>query len=70
MEVIEVARKVTGKPIPTKLEARRPGDPPKLVANAEKAKKVLGWKPVMSELSTILRTQWEWQQAHPTGYTK
>jgi UDP-glucose 4-epimerase len=68
MEVIETARKVTGKPIQTKIEGRRAGDPPKLVADARKAKKVLGWKPVMSELSTILRSQWEWLQKHPGGY--
>ena len=70
MEVIEMARKVTGKPIPTKIEGRRAGDPPKLVADARKAKKVLGWKPAMSDLSTILRTQWEWRERHPDGYTK
>jgi UDP-glucose 4-epimerase len=70
MEVIECARKVTGKPIPTKLEARRAGDPPKLVADARKAKKVLGWTPTMSDLSTILRSQWEFHRKHPNGYPK
>src|SRR5580704_1904310 len=45
MEVIESARKVTGKPIATKIEGRRAGDPPKLVADSRKAKKVLGWAP-------------------------
>jgi UDP-glucose 4-epimerase len=62
MEVIETARKVTGKPIPTKIEGRRPGDPPKLVADASRAKKLLGWEPTMSDLPTILRSQWEWGQ--------
>jgi UDP-glucose 4-epimerase len=70
LEVIETARKVTGKPIPTKIEGRRAGDPPKLVADARKATKVLGWKPAMSDLSTIVRTQWEWREKHPRGYTK
>jgi UDP-glucose 4-epimerase len=70
MEVIETARKVTGKAIQTKIEARRPGDPPKLVADARKAKKVLGWKPTMSDLPSILRSQWEWQKKHPNGYAK
>jgi UDP-glucose 4-epimerase len=70
MEVIETARKVTGKRIPTRIEGRRAGDPPKLVADARKAKKVLGWKPAMSDLSTILRTQWEWRERHPHGYTE
>ncbi len=70
MEVIETARKVTGKPIPTKIEGRRAGDPPKLVADARKAAKVLGWKPVKSDLASILRTQWEWRQKHRHGYPK
>jgi UDP-glucose 4-epimerase len=63
MEVIETARKVTGKPIPTKIEGRRAGDPPRLVADASKAKMLLGWEPAMSDLSTILRSQWEWRQS-------
>jgi UDP-glucose 4-epimerase len=68
MEVIETARKVTGKLIPTKIEGRRAGDPPKLVADATKAKRVLGWRPAMSDLPTILRSQWEWRKKHPRGY--
>jgi UDP-glucose 4-epimerase len=67
MEVIEAARKVTGEPIPTKIEGRRAGDPPKLVADASKAKKLLGWEPAMSDLSTILRSQWEWRQSIGTS---
>jgi UDP-glucose 4-epimerase len=67
MEVIEAARKVTGKPIPTRIEGRRAGDPPKLVADASKAKRILGWEPVMSDLSTILRSQWEWRQNFGTS---
>jgi UDP-glucose 4-epimerase len=67
MEVIETARKVTGKPIPTKIEGRRAGDPPRLVADARKAKKLLGWEPAMSDLSMILRSQWEWRQSIGTS---
>jgi UDP-glucose 4-epimerase len=70
MEVIETARQVTGKPIPMKVEGRRAGDPPKLVADAGRAKKVLGWKPLQSDLSTILRSQWDWRLKHPDGYPK
>jgi UDP-glucose 4-epimerase len=66
MEVIETARQITGKPIAAKIEGRRPGDPPKLVADASKAKKLLGWEPSMSDLSTILRSQWEWRQSIST----
>jgi UDP-glucose 4-epimerase len=68
MDVIECARKVTGKAIPVKIEARRAGDPPKLVADSRKARSVLGWQPAMSDLSSILRSQWEWRQKHPRGY--
>jgi UDP-glucose 4-epimerase len=70
MQVIETARKVTGKPIPTKIEGRRAGDPPKLVADPRRAEQVLGWKPVESDLASILRSQWEWRQSHPNGYAK
>jgi UDP-glucose 4-epimerase len=68
LEVIETARKVTGKPIPTRIEAPRPGDPPQLVADPARARTVLGWNPTRSDLATILRSQWEWRQKHPDGY--
>jgi UDP-glucose 4-epimerase len=68
MEVIECARKVTGRPIPARIEGQRAGDPPSLVADAKKAGTVLGWKPTMSDLPSILRSQWEWRQKHPKGY--
>ncbi|HXA55980.1 MAG TPA: UDP-glucose 4-epimerase GalE [Candidatus Acidoferrum sp.] len=68
LEVIETARKVTGAPIPVNKLPRRPGDPVKLVADARKAKAVLGWTPQMSDLESILRTQWEWRKKFPKGY--
>jgi UDP-glucose 4-epimerase len=68
LEVIETARKVTGKPIPMRIEAPRAGDPPELVADPTRARAVLGWNPTMSDLATILRSQWEWRQKHPKGY--
>jgi UDP-glucose 4-epimerase len=70
MEVIEWGRKVTGRPIPIRIEPPRPGDPAKLVADASRAARVLGWKPTKSDLATILRSQWEWQQRNPNGYAK
>ena len=70
MEVIECGRKVTGRPIPIRIEPPRPGDPARLVADASKAEKVLGWQPAKSDLATILRSQWEWRQKHPHGYAK
>jgi len=68
MEVIECGRTVTGRPIAIRIEPPRPGDPARLVADASRAAKVLGWKPKKSDLATILRSQWEWQQKHPRGY--
>ncbi len=68
LEVIECARKVTGSPIPIRIAARRPGDPPKLVADAAKAEATLRWKAAASDLPSILRSQWEWQRKHPRGY--
>ncbi|MCI0488845.1 MAG: UDP-glucose 4-epimerase GalE [Blastocatellia bacterium] len=68
MEVIEAARRVTGSRIETRIEPARPGDPSRLVAAAEKAKKVLGWQAEWSDIETILCTAWNWHQAHPDGY--
>lgn len=67
LEVIETARRVTGRPIRIRMEAPRAGDPPKLVADATRAKSVLGWVPKESDLAAILRSQWEWMQRHPRG---
>lgn len=60
-EVIEVCRKVTGRNIEVRMKPRRPGDPPALVANAEKAARVLGWKPKY-DLTGIIQTAWNWEQ--------
>jgi len=70
MEVIECARQVTGRPIPARIGAPRAGDPPRLVADARKAEQVLGWKTATSDLTAILRSQWEWLQKHPRGYAE
>jgi UDP-glucose 4-epimerase len=69
LEVIECARQVSGCPIPMRIEAPRAGDPPRLVADAARAQAVLGWKPVMSDLPSILRSQWDWRKKHPRGST-
>lgn len=67
-EVIETAKKVTGKEIKVVGENRRAGDPAVLIASSEKAKKVLGWNPQYNELSTIIETAWKWHSTHPNGY--
>ena len=67
-EVIDVARQVTGHPIPAELCPRRAGDPARLVASSEKAQRVLGWKPEYAALETIVKTAWDWHRTHPKGY--
>lgn len=68
LEVLEEARRVTGHPIPAKIEDRRAGDPAQLIASSDKAKTVLGWKPEYDSLQTIIETAWAWHQSHPAGY--
>lgn len=60
-EVITAAERVTGKSIPVNEQPRRPGDPSELIAEASKARNVLGWTPLHSDLHTILETAWRWQ---------
>lgn len=67
-EVIETARKVTGHPIPATETSRRAGDPARLVASSEKAKSVLGWKPVHDSLEEIIASAWNWHKNHSNGY--
>jgi UDP-glucose 4-epimerase len=61
-QVIEAARRVTGHPIPVEVRARRDGDPARLVASSELAKKELGWVPKHPEMDDILKSAWEWHQ--------
>jgi UDP-glucose 4-epimerase len=68
-EVLETARKVTGRQIPVSVEPRRVGDASRLVASSDKAKQVLGWQPKYPDLETIIRSAWDWHQAHPKGYS-
>lgn len=65
-EVIDMARKVTGKEIPVKMEARRSGDPAVLVGSAEKALTILGWKPEYG-LEQIINTAWHWHKMRGGG---
>lgn len=67
-EVIETASRITNTRIEVKVEPPRPGDPSRLVADAGKARAVLGWKPKYIGLEPIIRTAWEWHQSHPEGY--
>lgn len=68
LEVIEAARRVTSREIRIRKEARRAGDPARLVADAARARGVLGWLPKMSNLSSIIGSAWDWKLRHPRGY--
>jgi UDP-glucose 4-epimerase len=67
-EVIDTCREVTGRAITVVEADRRPGDPARLVASAERAHKLLGWKPAKPELRTMVEDAWRWHAAHPSGY--
>lgn len=67
-EIVEMARKVTGKEIPAKVGERRAGDPSVLIASSEKARKVLGWSPSRTNIERIIKDAWQWHSNHPNGY--
>jgi UDP-glucose 4-epimerase len=69
-EVIEAARKVTGRAIPARVVRRRVGDPPRLVASSRRARRDLGWSPRESSLEQMLADAWAWKLSHTTGYAK
>jgi UDP-glucose 4-epimerase len=66
-QVIEAARRITGREIPAVEEARRPGDPPALVAAADRAHAELGWD-ARKGLEEMIADAWAWRQANPKGY--
>jgi UDP-glucose 4-epimerase len=67
-QVVEAARRVTGRGIAVKIGPRRPGDPAMLVASAARAMRELGWAPRHPSLEEIIATAWRWKREHPAGY--
>lgn len=67
-EVITETEKVVGKPINSKMDTRRAGDPATLTASSKKAQEVLGWKPKMNDLNKIIATAWNWHKNHKNGF--
>lgn len=67
-EVIDIAKAVTGKNIPTRMAPRRSGDPAVLIASSERIKSELGWSPQYQDLRKIIESAWLWLQNHPDGY--
>jgi UDP-glucose 4-epimerase len=68
LEVIESARRVTGRAIEARPEGRRAGDPARLVAAGGRSGSVLGWQPRHADLGEIVESAWRWRLAHPEGY--
>jgi UDP-glucose 4-epimerase len=68
LEAIETACEVTGVDIRYAKSDRRAGDPPTLVAAADKAKNILGFVPKRSDLHTIIEDAWSWHKSHPNGF--
>lgn len=70
LEVIRAVEKVSGKKVPVNYGPRREGDPPALFANADKAKRELGWTPKFGSIEPIIETAWRWHAKHPKGFGK
>jgi len=67
-EVIAAVERVAGTKVPHVIGPRRPGDPPRLVASAEKIRRELGFRPAHQGLEGIVETALRWRRAHPKGY--
>ena len=67
-EIIDAAEKVTGQKIKKELGARRAGDPARLIASSDKARKILNWTPQFDDVEKIIATAWNWHKSHPNGY--
>ena len=67
-EVVQTVEAVTGKRVPVREVPRRAGDPPALVASADKIRRELGWQTRFAELRPIIETAWSWHRTHPRGY--
>jgi UDP-glucose-4-epimerase GalE len=67
-EVLAAAESVVGRPIAHSVGPRRAGDPPVLVASAERAQSVLGWRARRGSLEEMVGSAWAWAQRHPDGY--
>jgi UDP-glucose 4-epimerase len=69
-EVIDTARRVTGRDIRANIGPRRAGDPAILVASSDRIKSELGWQPQFQDLQLIIESAWRWMQDHPNGYSE
>ena len=67
-EIVEMAREITGHPIPAVVGPRRAGDPAKLIASSDTISAELGWEPHHSDLRNVIQNAWDWMRTHPNGY--
>ena len=67
-EVVDSVERLSGQKVKLKIGPRRIGDPASLVANPDRLRSELAWKPRHSDLATIVRSAWEWKRRHPNGY--
>jgi len=70
LDVLEVIESVSGRKVPIIKDIRRPGDPPVLVAAADRARERLSWEPVLSSISNIIDTAWKWHAKHTPTSTR
>ena len=68
-EVLDAVKRVTGREVPVTIAGRRPGDPAVLIADATRARKLLGWTPWRSTLDEMIGSAWAWRQRFPHGYS-
>jgi UDP-glucose 4-epimerase len=67
-EIVEATARVTGREVAPPVQPRRPGDPARLVAANDRARSLLGWRPVRSDVDSLLADAWAWHHEHPHGY--
>ena len=67
-EIVTMVKEVTGIDFPIEIQARRPGDPPTLIASSEKIRTELGWNPTRTTIENIIKTAWAWHSNYPNGY--
>jgi UDP-glucose 4-epimerase len=68
LEVIRACEEATGRSVRREVVARRPGDPPALVADPGKLERALNWRARYRDIRPIVETAWNWHRTHPRGY--
>lgn len=70
MQVIQKVKEVTGKDFKVEMAPKREGDPARLVADSNKAREILGWRPKNEDIGKIIGSAWKWHMSHPEGFGK